>query len=270
MKRLVALALCLPSLCFALYERPWFGDIGELYFRPQYAYSFFDEVDNSTSSLPSTLFQHLLCANLETTIPPTWNWQIELEFADTTPVSWGYRSAALQVTKLWLDDVCGDPVSLTTGLSYRDSSSRLRRALPTPYHARANFEFHTSIGKEWSRGCYWTFRTYGTFAVGQGTKGSPWLRGDYYLWFNRCNTCQFRLYAKSYWGLGSKTAVPVPGFDGWADIGHQSIDLGVSFRYQFQCYGALRFDYMYRVYARSYPAQVNCFVLTYDLPFCPF
>lgn len=270
MRKLVALALSLPNLCFALQERPWFGDVLEFYFRPQYAYCFFKDVDRSTNPLSSTFFEHLLNFNLEMSVPETWDWQMELDFADTTPVSWGYRSFALQVRKLWLDDVCGDPVSLTTGFSYRDSSSRLRRALTTPFHARANFEFHTAVGKEWNHGCYWTFRTYGTFAVGQGTKGSPWLRGDLVLWWNFCDTHQLRLYGKSYWGLGNRTAVPIPDFRGWADTRHKSIDLGGSYRYQFECWGSLRFDYMHRVYARSYPERVNFFILTYDLPFCVF
>lgn len=269
MKKWLALAM-LPSLCFALEERPWFGQMLEFYFRPQYSYSFFDEVDHASVPLTSTHHQHLLNFNLETSVPDTWDYQIELNFADATPISWYYRSFAIQVTKLWLDDVCGDPVSLTTGLSYRDSSSRLRRSLFTPFHARANFELHTSVGKEWSQRCDWIFRTYATFAIGQGTKGSPWLRGDLFLWYNLCDTHRFRLYAKSYFGLGSQTLVPTDNFQGWGEIRHQSIDLGVSYEYAFTCWGSLRFDYLHTVYAKSYLEHVNAFWFTYELPFCVF
>lgn len=270
MKGIIALALCLPSFCLSFYERPWFGSLGEVHFRPKYSYSFFDEINPSTNPSDNTLFQNLFGIDLETTIPSEWNWQLELEFANATPVSFTYRSSAIQITKLWLDDVSGDPVSLTTGFSYRDSSNQLRRAFLTPYHARSNFEIHSSIGKEYSYNCYWLFRTYGTFAVGQGNKGASWLRGDYNLWFNFWDSCQIRLFAESYWGLGSKPYVPTSEFNGWAEIEHQSIDVGGSFCYQFSFYGKLRMDYLYRIYASNYPEKVHCFILSYNFPFCPF
>ncbi|MDN3506206.1 MAG: hypothetical protein P0S96_03150 [Simkaniaceae bacterium] len=264
------LLLLFPCFCFALEEKPWFGDCLEFHLRPLYEYNFFDKVDNAVPSQKGTFNTHVLAFGLDTTVPDTWNYELELEFADTTPVSFGYRSFAMQVRKLWLDDVCGDCVSLTTGLSYRDASTRMRKALSTPYHARANFELNTAIGKEWSHGCYWNFRAYGVFAVGQGTEGSPWLRGDFFLWYNICDCHQFSLFAKSYWGLGDKTTVPIDNFKNWSRIGHQSIDIGGSYRYGLGVWGWLRFDYLYRPYARSYPEQVHFFIFSLDFPFSIF
>lgn len=264
------MVLTLSTTCFALEEKPWFGDSFELYFDATYDYNFFRKVDRATPQLSNTFNTHVLKGGLDVTAIETWNWEAELEFADTTPISWGYRSFALQIRKLWLDDICGDCVSLTTGLSYRDASSRMRKALSTPYHSRANFELNTSAGKEWSSGCYWFFRTYGNFAIGQGTSGSPWLRGDLYFLWNWQNQHQVRLYLESYWGLGKRITVPTNPFSGWDNIRHQSIDLGASYRLLFSCYGSLQFDYMYRIYARSYPEHVNLFLFTYHLPFSIF
>jgi len=270
LKKIALLVLSLPQICSALEEAPWYGNVFEFDLLANYEYNFFKKVNNGSPQLRSTYNTHILGAALDLTAPDTWNWEIELEFANTSDVSFGYRSAALQVRKLWLDDVACDPISLSTGLVYRDASTHLRKALSTPYHARANFEFHTAVGKEWSHCCYWSFRTYVLAAIGQGTKGSPWLQGDLYLWWNVENRHQFYLFGRSYFGLGSKRNVPLNSFRGWADIGHQSIDLGISYRYFFDCYGSLRFDYLYRVYARSYPEKVNFFVFTYELPFSLF
>lgn len=270
MKRIFPLALLLCSHCFSFQERPWFGNAFEFYFRPQYSYSFFKDVDQSVAPLPSTFSQHLFNFNLELTTFENWNWQVEIDFADTSSVSLGYRSFAFQMTRLWLSDVCGDLVSLATGVSYRDASCRLRRALSTPFHARANFEVYTSIGKEWSYHHDWTLCTYGVFAVGQGSKGSPWLLGDLAIWWNFFDRHQLRLYSKSYFGLGNQILVPIADFQGWANLAHQSIDLGGSYRYQLNCWGSFRLDYRHRVYAKSYPEHVHFFMLTYDLPFCPF
>ncbi|NGX27039.1 MAG: hypothetical protein K940chlam6_00966 [Chlamydiae bacterium] len=269
MKRFLFLFL-VPNFCFGLEEKPWFGDCFEFHFYPLYEYNFFNKVSNAIPSQKGTFNTHVLAFGLDVTAPETWNFEAELEFADTTPVSFGYRSFALQARKLWLDDVCGDPISLTTGFVYRDASTRMRKALSTPYHARGNFELNTAIGKECSQGCYWTFRTFAVAAIGQGTEGSPWLRGDLYFWWNICDCHQFRLFAKSYWGLGNRKIVPLDDFKNWARIGHQSIDLGASYRYSLGIYGWLRFDYLFRVYGRSYPEYVNFFIFSLDLPFCVF
>ncbi len=262
-------AIIAPTACFALQERPWYGDMCEFHFRPQYTYEFFRKIDRALPQLTKNQYNNVLQFDLDFTFPDTWNWEMELEFADTTPVSWGYRSFALQIRKLWLDDVACDPISLSTGLVYRDAGGRMRKAPITPYHSRANFEFHTSIGKEWSSGPYWYFRSYAVGAIGQGTSGSPWLRGDLFFWLNIHDCHQFRIYGKSYWGLGSKTTVPTHPFPGWSEIGHQSIDLGASYRYTFGVWFDLQFDYLYRVHARSFPEKVNTFLFTLNYPFCP-
>lgn len=267
MKKSFFLALSLPVLTFGLEKDPWFTDFLEFQFRPSYEYNFFHKIDNSSRPLKKTIHTHVVGAGLEVTAPETWNWEMEIEFADTESASWGYRSFALQIRKLWLDDVCGDPVSLSSGIVYRDASSRFLKAFSTPYHARGNFELHTAMGKEWSQDCYWRFRIFALGAVGQGTHGAPWLRGDLTLWGNFQDRQQVSLYAKSYFGLGSKTTVPIDHFHGWANIGHHSVDLGGSYRVQFGIYGALRFDYLYRIYARSYPEGVNFFILSYQFPF---
>lgn len=267
MKRLLLATLILPRFCSALEEDPWFTEMCEFHFIADYDYNFFDKVDNGEPQLDSTFHTHAIGLGLGLTVPDTWNYHLELEFADTSSVSFGYRSFAFQVRKLWLDDVCGDPVSLTTGFVYRDASTRMRKALSTPYHSRANFELNSAIGKEYCCGCYWVFRTFALAAIGQGTNGSPWLRGDLTLWLNYQDCHQLSVYGKSYFGLGSKTRVDVDDFKDWANIGHHSIDVGASYRYQFGCYGSLRFDYMRRVYARSYPEQVNFFIFTFDFPF---
>lgn len=270
MKRLCFFLSCIPSMIFALEEKPWFGNFLQFDFRSSYAYSFFPKVNDALVQLEHTFHNHVFNFGLMLTAPETWNWEVELEISDSTQVSWGYRSFAVQGRKLWLDDVCGDPVSLATGLVYRNVPGRMLHDVSTPYHAKANFEFNIALGKEWSDGPYWYFRVYGFGAVGQATKGSPWLRGDLFFWGNYCNCHQWYLYGRSYFGLGHRKVVDIDDFNGWADFAHQSIDLGIGYRYIMGIYGSLRFDYLRRVYAKSYPEQVNFFVVTYQLPFCPF
>lgn len=256
--------------CFALQEAPWYGNVFEFNLLANYEYNFFKKVNHGTPQRRSVYNSNIFGAQIDLTAPDTWNWEVEIEFAGTSNVSTGYRSFAIQARKLWLDDVACDPVSLSTGLVYRDASAHLRKALSTPYHARANFEFHTAVGKEWSRCCDWILRTYAVGAIGQGTKGSPWLRGDLWVWWNHEECHQIYLMGRSYFGLGKRSEVRLKHFRGWSHIGHQSIDVGIGYRRFFGIYGSLRFDYLHRVYARSYPEKVNFFLFTYEFPFSCF
>lgn len=254
----------------ALEDKPWFGRFLEFDFSAQYNYSFFKKVDHALKQLKNTSNDHVLASGLQLCAPETWHWEAELEFANTPRSSWGYRSFALQIRKLWLDDVSYDPVSVSTGFVFRDVSTRMLHDISTPYHARENFEFHTAIGKEWSRGCYWYFRTFALVAIGQASRGLPWFRADLTFWGNYKKCHQWRLYGKSYFGLGRKKIVNISDFNGWANFRHKSIDLGMRYRYLMGIYGSLSFDYIHRIYARSFPEHVNFFIFTYKLPFCLF
>jgi hypothetical protein len=270
MKKGALFLFLLPTLCFSLEEKPWFGEVLELHFIPQYNYNFFDKIDRAKPQLKSPFHTHVLNLGFDVTVPETWNWEMELEFADTTRIDWHYRSFAFQVRKLWLDDVAGDCMSLSSGFVYRDASNRMRKAFSTPYHARANFELHTAFGKEWCSSHHWIFRTFGFAAIGQGSAGAPWLRGDLFLMGRLCNCHELRAYAQSYFGLGSKETVRTRHFHGWANLAHKSVDLGVSYGYYFERYGNFRLDYLYRLFARSYPEGIHSFTFTYDFPFSVF
>ncbi|MCP6756206.1 hypothetical protein NL533_31765, partial [Klebsiella pneumoniae] len=89
----------------ALEEAPWFGDVYEFHFLANYEYNFFRKVNRAAPQLHSTYNTHIFGAGLDFTAPDTWNWEAEIEFAKATHISTGYRSTALQIRKLWLDDV---------------------------------------------------------------------------------------------------------------------------------------------------------------------
>ncbi|MDE3046793.1 MAG: hypothetical protein KGI83_00410 [Verrucomicrobiota bacterium] len=56
-------------------------------------------------------------------------------------------------------------------------------------------------------------------------------------------------------------------FHGYVKIRYKSIDVGVRYGYRLGVYGTLRFAYVRRVLAKSYPQQVNSFIFSYLLPF---
>lgn len=264
------LFLLLPvSLC-ALEIEPWFCNTWEFTFTPAYTYGRFHSVQNGHPHLKKPFNENLLTLDLEVSPSPNWDLDGDVEFAATTAQSMALRSGAFQARYLWLDDVMGDPVSLTTGLSARGVSSRSLKDISCPYHFHTNFEASTSIGKEWDHGFDWCVRLYGYGALGIANRGSPWARAFGMLEGNVQSTHRFGVFAEGYFGFGSRDRVHINRFNGYADIRHRNIDAGVKYTYVFEIWGQLSFAYAHRFYAKSFPENVNFFTISYMLPFSLF
>ncbi len=269
-KGLFLMPLSFLSTLGGLEIQPWFCSLWEFTFTPTYTYGHFNSVQNSHPQLRKPFNEHLLAFGLEVSPSPNWDIDGDTEFADTSVQSMGLRSGALQVRYLWLDDVMGDPVSLTTGLSVRGVSSRSLKDVSCPYHFHTNFEAHSSIGKEWDHGFDWRTRLYSSGALGIANAGYPWARAYVIFEGNVHSTHRFGIFAEGYFGFGNHKRVHMDHFNGYADISHQNMDMGVKYTYVFEIWGHLSFAYTRRLYARSFPENVNFFSVSYMLPFSLF
>jgi hypothetical protein len=204
------------------------------------------------------------------TLPDEWNWQTEVDFFSSPRTSFGWRSVAFSARRRLLDDVTCDPISWIVGATARAVAKNTLSDISVPFHSRGDFELHTALGKEWGHGRHWQWRVWGLGAVGIGVRGLPWFRTDLYFEGNWCDRFQWRLFGLGYFGTGRKEFVDINHFHGWANRHHQSIDLGGSLKLLLDTWGALRFDYSYRVYAHVFPERLQALTLTYTLPFCPF
>ncbi len=267
MRRLLFL---MPLSLFGLEIQPWFCNTWEFTFTPSYTYGRFHSVQNGDPQLKKSFNENLLTFDLEVSPSPNWDMDADVEFADTTVQSMALRSGAMQVRYLWLDDVIGDPVSLTTGISARGVASRSLKDISCPYHFHANFEANTSIGKEWDHGFDWHMRLYGFGAIGAANRGYPWVRAFATFEGNIHSTHRLGIFAETYIGFGNQAHVHTNHFNGYADIRHRNIDTGIKYTYVFEIWGHLSFAYTRRVYARSFPENVNFFTVSYMLPFSLF
>lgn len=261
---------CYPFLLFGLPQEPWLGNVYEFFFDAHYTFSFYTHVANGRPSTKHSSYDHQFLGGIGFTPSQYWDLDLEVEVTNTTTLSWNLRSVALQGRYLWLDDVIGDPISLTTGLSLRGVPHRNLRDTSCPYPGEADIELSLCAGKEWSTGPFWTARVYGLGAVGIANRGSPWTRLFCALEGNYDDRHQFQLSARGEFGFGAENFVNVDHFRGYGNIHHQSVDLGAAYRYQFLVWGRLSFEYVYRIYAHAYPERVNYFTLWYHLPFSLF
>jgi hypothetical protein len=267
-----SMALAAPLVGSALEVKPWLGNEWEFQFDAAYTYSHYPNVQNGHPALRRSSNDQLLTFDLGTVVmTPNLDIQLEAEFADTPRQRWGVRSTAAQVRYQWLNDIPGDdPVSLTTGANLRFVARHSLHDVSCPYHSDVNFELNASLGKEWSRCASWSWRSFAFGGVGIANHGSPWLRALFAIEKNQQNCHQYGLFAGGYFGFGGQRKVRTRHFDGYGKIHHQSIDLGLGYRYLLGLYGSLSFNYAYRVFARSFPEHVNFFTVAYNIPFSPF
>ncbi len=265
--RKIAAALFLPFAGLALEIQPWFGDVYEFHFLGSYAYSRFHSFQDSRPRFNSLFQSHLLYFGLDFSPSPVWSIDTDIQFADTTQMTFNFRTAAIQARYLWLDDIVGDPISLATGVSVRVTPSYALHDVSCPSHGNADFELNFSLGKEFEASDYWLFRAWCYGAVGHANRGAPWVRATAAIETNIDDRHKWAIFANGINGYGRHVHVDVDHFFGYARVREKCIDLGIRYGYRTGVWGTLRFEYIRRVLAKSAPQRVNTFAISYLLPF---
>ena len=250
--------------------KPWLNNAYEFCLDVDYSYSRYAKVQNAHPQLHHPSNDQLLNFDLGFVPSPTWSCDLDVEFVNTPRQKWGFRSGAAQLRMLWLDDIEGDPISLTTGVDARVVSQRSLEDVSTPYHGNWNFALSTAVGKEWAEGEFWRYRTFGFLSLGIATRGYPWLFMHYAFLANIEDRHRWELFADGYFGFGNQSSIDPNDFNGYADIAHRSVDIGAAYAYHFPAWGTLSFCYDFRLFARSFPEYVSFFTIQYQLPFSPF
>ena len=262
--------LGLSGTASALETRPWLSDEYAFNFGTAFTYSRYHQVEGAAVQLSAPRNDRDFLLDLSFTPGAQFDMQGEIELAKTNSINWTLRSAALQARYQMLDDISGDPLSLTFGMNVRGAPHHFLRDVGTPYAAECNVEMSCAAGKEWSKDGMWTMRTYGFATVGIANRGLPWTR-ELFVWeVNWQDTHRLSLFTAGNVGFGGQQHVNVNHFDGWGKIQHQSVDLGVAYGYHFFLYGTLSVSYAYRLFAHNFPERVNAFALSYCVPFSLF
>ncbi len=241
---------------------PWFGNQYQFEARWKALYQKYNHI-GSHPYQADDLFTQL---SLSFSPDPALSGEAEILFADTRYRDFGFDSGKVTGRYLLLDDIVGDPVSLTMGLSLAFPIYRGLHDISSLHHGMIETEAHLAIGKEYSYLNQWHQRQYALLGVGIATQGSPWL---HFLcsWEKRlCVGWTFELFAKSLLGFG-KRKVHVSKFNGYGAIAHRSLDLGAKINYILDFSGVVTFEYVYRVLARNYPQNTHLVQLMYFYPF---
>lgn len=167
----------------------------------------------------------------------------------------------------WLNDILGDPVTLTTGVTYIQAFRHSLYDISSFHHGKTECEAHVVIGKEYSTLSTWNSHWWAVFALGLGDHGSPWLRGEAAWEKNWCDQQRVRVFMHALCGCGGNNIHHIDHFHGYGAIRHRSIDLGARYSYRFCFDGVLSLEYARRVYAQNFPSQANLVLLSFLYPF---
>lgn len=259
--------LLLPLTLLGLEVQPWFGDVYQLHFLGTYAYSRFNAVEHGAPQLKDPFNAHVVSSGLDVALSPYWSFGADMQLASTTKQSFIFRSLAIQARYLWFDDITGDPVSLVTGGSTRFTSSQALRDFSCSSHGHVDVEANLSLGKEIAASDSWAFRGWLFGAIGQATRGSPWIRAIGSLETNIHNQHKIALFSEWVNGYGRHSLVNTKQFFGYGRIREKAVDVGLRYGYQIDVWGTARFEYIRRVFAKSAPESVNTYIISYLLPF---
>lgn len=258
------------TVLVGLETKPWLGNPYEMGLGIRGAYSRFVRVQNASIQPSTPCNEYNFFFDLKGTIASKMDLQAELELAQTPKQPFNVRSASLQWRYQWLNDIAGDPLSVTWGLNVRAVPGHALKDVSCPYAANGNYAGTVAVGKEWSREGSWVMRTYGLGLIGWGNHGSPWAQ-VLFLWEKSWKSAYcLSLFSLGDFGLGNRQRVNVNRFYGWGPFSHQSIDVGASFSYQMAVWGTVSFSYAYRPFARNFPEHLQSVTMGYELPFSPF
>lgn len=245
---------------------PWVGNYLEFEWHQSLIYQSYPGINTSRfhSGGSDNIF---LTANLSNTILPEFSVAIESTLARTKKQKGSLDHIRLQGRYMWLDDIAGDSISLTTGLNFTQAFNHSVRDISSFHHGKNEVELFLSIGKEQSQGIVWSKRWWAVLGLGTAiNRGSPWIRAQLAYEQRVGQNHEGRLFVHSLWGLGQHRICP-HDFNGYGTIQHQSIDLGGRYTYLIEFVGSLSFEYSYRLYARNFPARAQCGLIHFFYPF---
>lgn len=247
---------------WAVNYQPWLGNVYEFEWQNDLIYQNFSKVASNSQLKKYSSNDFFLSSRLSNSKD---NYSLEGGFtlARTRKQMWDVDHLILTGKYVWWDDVAGDPLTLTTGLTLSECFVPALRDLSSFHHGRGEAELFISLGAETEQnGTLWLAKRWGVASIGISERGSPWLRGQLVYEFRLCTYHELGFQLLTLWGLGRERLRP-HDFHGYGSIRHQSADVGVKYTYLIPFIGKFSLEYYYRPYARNFPAQAHQAVLSF-------
>src|SRR5262249_36672602 len=132
---------------------PWVGNIYEFEFRPSFAYQSYRNVAIRSCLCKKSDDCRFLNLSLSNSLIAETSFEIEAMLANTRRQHWGrIDHIDIAARYMLLNDLAGDPISLTAGLKLSACSRSALHDISSFHHGKREAEIFLSIGKEEVRG----------------------------------------------------------------------------------------------------------------------
>lgn len=243
--------------CNATEHQPWLGNVYEFEWRSSLKFQGFNRISSDSELKKYSSDDLFLSTSLANVLPdPQLGGELEIIQAWTRKQKGCTDQIKLTGRYAYWDDVAGDPLSITFGLSYIQGFHRSLKDLSSFHHGLYESEIFGSIGKEKSLGTVWISRWWMMGALGIAERGSPWLKFHANFEKRFGEQHELKTFFHSLWGLGGGRLHP-NHFSGYGSVQHQSIDLGLRYTYLIEFFGSASLEYSYRIYARNFPTYTH-------------
>lgn len=248
--------------------KPWFGNNLEFLMRYDVSYLGYHHV-NSRGNLKKKGDDAIFAdASLSVAGFDLLAIEAELLFAKTKRHrNFGVEAPRLTIRYLALDDILGDPVSMTLGFTFTAPVKASRHDISEFHFGRFEYELHAALGKETPYRETWQSRWWAVLFAGVADRGSPWIKGEAAWERNYCDALTLRFFVASQYGFGQHALLHHHPFPGYGGIKFRTLDAGVRCSCML-CSGiCLSAQYDHRLYAYNAPAFANYITLYLFIPF---
>jgi hypothetical protein len=235
---------------------PWYNRYLELQPKAVWTYQGYQTLNTTQGNIRKPSHDNFLDLGISAAYS-VYSFEIETHWASTRHRHFGFADLALTGRYQWWDDTSGNDFSLTTGLTVKQVFKLARNDISNFYQGGVEAEAHAALGKEVVCQQFWVSRLWGVLGFGIADIGSPWIRFNV-AWEQNCwDQHQLSTYINTLWGLGTHGLHLNRHFRGYGAIRHQSIDIGIKYTYETDCWGIWSLDYSRRLYALNCPYAVN-------------
>lgn len=272
--RRVALTLALlfvsTSSLQALQTKPWLGNWLEFEGSLYQTHTESHHVATRHATKEKELHSELTTASLEFMPLADLSTELELDLAKTQKKPYGFEAVKGGFRYSWLNDLAGDPVSLTTGLAISLSTASRVKDLSSKEHGVFETAVQVACGREfgYTEESYW--HVWLATGAGLASSGSPWLGGEIHFKHVFQKEHSLDLFVQGEKCFSSHDLSHLSQFHSWSRVRYEYEEVGVKYAIKKEALGSLFLQLTRRIHARFCPTQTWSVQLGIDIPFSPW
>lgn len=254
----------------ALQKQPWLGNWLEFEASIYQTHSQSRSVDTANGSKHKFLHAERTTASIEFMPLVDFSTELELDVAKTQKEAFGFEAIKASCRYRLLNDLTGDPVTLTAGLVTSLSTPTRVRDLSSQSHGVFEVEARLSLGREFAIHDKSYYKAWGLAKTGIASSGAPWIGLEAHFGPVIHEQHYLDLFFRAEKGLSSHKLHHLSDFHSWSRIGYQFEEVGLSYALKDVPLGTFYIEATKRLHASLCPKHTWSLRLGVDIPFSPW